>query len=326
MSDIDEIVGVLHRFDGITRKYVLPAIIGRLRKESYAGVSEHTLGEDSAAIEGGSADTVLLTTDSIVEELCVAHPRAAGFNVVLACVMDIYAAGGIPTSFAVALSYSSPSIGEEMLRGLIEASHTFRVPIVRGHTNPQSRSTYVVGSATGRVRKKDLLTAGGARPGDSLVLIFDPAGQRGVHYRLGWDSVTGRSADVIGLRLSTMNALAKAHLLSASKDVSVAGLIGTSGMMLEYSGVGGLVDLDSVNASRPIPIPLIDWIRMYLSLGFLVSVSQGRIEQVTKCVNKHGMRAVCIGSVDDSSSLRVSYQGEERVVFDFERGPVLTPR
>lgn len=326
MTSLSEIIALLHQFEGISRKFVLPKILARLRKESYHGGLPHSLGEDSAAISTDSDEIILLTTDSIIEELCLKHPHAAGFNVVLANVMDIYAAGGRPTSFAVAMSYSDPKIGEQLLEGLIAGSRTFQVPIVRGHTNSQSSSTYVVGSATGTVSKHDMLTAGGAKPGDHLVLIFDKTGARGKSYPLGWDAVTGKSADAVVKRLSIMQSLAKAHLLNASKDISVAGVIGTVGMMLEYSGIGGVVDLGLINTSRPQSIPLTDWLRMFISLGFLVAVPPGNLAQTTAIAKEHDMSATVIGNTDMGTSLRLKQGDDLAVMFDYSSGPVLTPR
>ncbi|MGY5864934.1 MAG: AIR synthase-related protein [Candidatus Thorarchaeota archaeon] len=326
MSRLDEIVKLLLSFDGISRKFVLPSIIDKLRLESFRGNTPHGLGEDSAAIDTNSDDFVLLTTDAIVEDLCLNHPRAAGFNAVLANVMDIYAAGGTPTSFAVALSYSDPSIGDALLDGLIAGSHTFRVPIVRGHTNPKSSSTYVVGSTTGTVKANDLLTAGGAEESDVLVIIFDRVGQRGDSYKLGWDSVTNRSSDEVVMRLSVMNSLANEHILTASKDVSVAGVVGTAAMMLEYSGRGGVLDLNAIDSSKPSGIGLEDWIRMFISLGFLVATPKENLERLQEIVSKHGLTSTMIGWVDDSNEVRLRLGDDERVLFDFSKGGVLTPK
>jgi selenophosphate synthetase-related protein len=326
LTRLDKIVQLLLNFDGISRKFVLPSIIDKLRLSSFKGNTPHGLGEDSAAILTSSNDIVLLTTDAIVEDLCLGHPRAAGFNVVLANVMDIYAAGGTPTSFAVALSYSDEDIGKAMLDGLITGSHTFKIPIVRGHTNPKSSSTYIVGSATGTVQKDDLLTAGGAMVGDRLVLLFDRVGQRGMHYTLGWDSVTDRSSEAIVERLSVMNELAERHILTASKDVSVAGVVGTAVMMLEYSGKGGMLDLDSIDKSRPPEVPLEDWLRMYISLGFLVAVPSKYLSQLEQIAKNHALTSCPIGVVDKSCEVKLSLNKEERTVFDFTKGPVLTPK
>ncbi|UCE11269.1 MAG: hypothetical protein JSW61_04855 [Candidatus Thorarchaeota archaeon] len=326
MSSLDEIVRLLHSYEGITRKFVLPQIISKLRLSSYQGDQPHSLGEDSAAIRTNSDEVILLTTDAIIEELCLNHPKAAGFNVVLASVMDIYAAGGVPTSFAVALSYSDEAVGEELLDGLIEGSNKFRVPIVRGHTNPWANSTYVVGSATGTVKKDDMLTAGGAVTGDRLVLIFDRVGHRGSSYKLGWDSVTDRSEDDVVSRLSIMEILACRHLLNAAKDVSVAGMIGTAGMLVEYSGKGGVVDLDAVRESCPSEISLEDWLRMFISLGFLLAVPEDSLGEVSQLVSDYQMKMCVIGTIDEAPSLRLRMGREERVMFDFSRGPVLTPR
>ncbi|MHA1577522.1 MAG: AIR synthase related protein [Candidatus Thorarchaeota archaeon] len=326
MKRLDEIVELLSNFEGISRKFVLPQIIKKLRTESYEGDSPHSLGEDSAAISTNGDEVILLTTDSILEDLCLNHPRAAGFNAVLANVMDIYAAGGTPTSFAIALSYSDEQIGQDLLSGLIEGSHAFRVPIVRGHTNPSSKSTYIVGSATGVVSKTELLTAGGALEGDILILLYDAEGKRGSSYSLGWDCVSGRSSDEIADRLSTMNELAKKKLIHASKDVSGAGLIGTAGMMVEYSGVGAEIDLNATMKSCPDSIGLEDWVRMFLSLGFLLAVSKKHESQIDAIAKSHGMVTVSVGTVDSSKMLRLKMDGNERVLFDFTKGPLLTPR
>ena len=326
LSRLVEIVALLKSFDGITRKLVLPSIIDKVRLKSYGGDTPHSMGEDSAAIGTSGDEIVLLTTDAIVEDLCLNHPRAAGFNVVLANVMDIYAAGGTPTSFAVAVSYSDAEIGAAMMEGLVEASHTFRVPIVRGHTNPKSTSTYIVGSATGTVHKSNLLTAGGAESGDALVMIFDKEGQRGTSYRLGWDSVTGRDSDAVVKRLSIMNDLAQSNLIHASKDVSVAGIIGTAGMMLEYSGIGGSVSIDALESARPEEIPLDDWIRMFISLGFLVSAPQDSIEKIIQKAESHGLSATKIGTATNSRELVLTLGADVQVLFDYSKGPVLTPK
>ena len=294
--------------------------------ESFYGNAPHGLGEDSAAIGTNSDEYVLLTTDAIVEDLCLNHPQAAGFNAVLANMMDIYAAGGTPTSFAVALSYSNPEIGEALLDGLINGSQIFRVPIVRGHTNPRSSSTYVVGSATGTVLKTNLLTAGGAESGDILVLLFDKVGQRGESYPLGWDSVTGRSSEEVVRRLSVMNKLAAEQLLTAAKDVSVAGVIGTAGMMLEYSGCGGTLSLDNLDSSRPSEIPLNDWIRMFISLGFLVATSKKNLAEVQRIAEEHDLVATVVGQADESKAVKLKLGDEECVFFDFSEGGVLTPK
>ncbi|MBD3404940.1 MAG: hypothetical protein GF411_02250 [Candidatus Lokiarchaeota archaeon] len=326
LKSLEKIVSSLRSFDGIARKFVIPNIIHRLRDSSYNGNLPHSLGEDSAAIGTDCDDFVLLTTDAIVEELCLNHPHAAGFNAVLANIMDIYAAGGTPTSFAVALSYSDPQIGDNLLQGLIDGSHTFRVPIVRGHTNPSSSSTYVVGSATGTVNKHDILTAGGAEEDDQLIILFDKTGQRGEHYTLGWDAVTNRQSEEVIKRLSLMNSLAKEHLVHAAKDISVAGMVGTTGMMLEYSGKGGILDLDEIDAHRPDSISFEDWLRMYISLGFLVAVPQENKSRLFDLSAQHALYAVEIGVVNSSENLALKSGSNTEIMFDFSSGPLLTPK
>ena len=173
---------------------------------------------------------------------------------------------------------------------------------------------------------RNLLTAGGAESGDVLVLIFDSEGQRGESYKLGWDSVTYRSSDEVVTRLSVMNSLSSAHILTASKDVSMAGVIGTATMMLEYSGRGGRLDLDAIDASRPSGVDLEDWIRMYISLGFLVALPKEHLSELEKLVSKHGLTSNVIGVVEDSKKVILKLGEDERTLFDFSKGGVLTPK
>ncbi|MGY5876723.1 MAG: AIR synthase-related protein, partial [Candidatus Thorarchaeota archaeon] len=156
--------------------------------------------------------------------------------------------------------------------------------------------------------------------------LFDQSGKRGSSYKLGWDSVTDRSSDDVVSRLSTMNELAESGILNAAKDVSVAGVIGTVGMMLEFSGMGGVVEIDSIDSARPKSIPLDDWLRMFISLGFLISLDPTHFSQLSQIAENHGLVAIKIGQVDDISSLRLRWGRDERVMFDFSKGPLLTPK
>ena len=87
-----------------------------------------------------------------------------------------------------------------------------------------------------------------------------------------------------------------------------------------------MIDIDAVDASRPRSIPLKDWLRMYISLGFLVSIARGNINAVRKVAEDHGMTITVVGDVDDSTSLRLRRDSEEVIIFDFSKGPILTPR
>jgi len=123
-----------------------------------------------------------------------------------------------------------------------------------------------------------------------------------------------------------MNDIAAKKLVTASKDVSVAGLVGTAAMMLEYSGRGGVIDLDEIDRSRPKEIPLEDWLRMYISLGFLLSTTEEKLDEIRRVAKEHGLSACRIGRVDKSKMVKLSMGSETCTMFDFTKGSVLTPR
>jgi selenophosphate synthetase-related protein len=97
-------------------------------------------------------------------------------------------------------------------------------------------------------------------------------------------------------------------------------------MMLEYSGKGGTLDLDGIQISKPSEIPLEDWLRMYISLGFLVANAKEHMTQIERIAENHALTACVIGVVDESRAVKLSMGGEERTIFDFAKGPVLTPK
>jgi selenophosphate synthetase-related protein len=123
-----------------------------------------------------------------------------------------------------------------------------------------------------------------------------------------------------------MNDVAEKHLVTAAKDVSVAGLVGTAAMMLEYSGRGGIIDLDRIDIARPQDIILDDWLRMYISLGFLVATRENLLPPLKQVCKDHGLSVCRIGTVDNSREVKLSMGEESLVLFDFAKGPVLTPK
>jgi selenophosphate synthetase-related protein len=123
-----------------------------------------------------------------------------------------------------------------------------------------------------------------------------------------------------------MNELASIHILNAAKDVSVAGIVGTAGMLVEYSGKGGVIDLDLIEQIRPPMIEMHDWLRMYISLGFLVSTGNDNTSKVEAIAKRHNMTSVVIGKVDNSKRLLLKHQSHEVIMFDFSKGPVLIPQ
>jgi selenophosphate synthetase-related protein len=97
-------------------------------------------------------------------------------------------------------------------------------------------------------RTEALVTSFDARPGDTLLMAVDLAGRFRDPFPW-WDASTGASDDHLRALLPIMPDLAAQGLLSAAKDISMAGPIGTAIMLAEASQVGLEIDLDA--APRP---------------------------------------------------------------------------
>ena len=84
--------------------------------------------------------------------------------------------------------------------------------------------------------------------------------------------------------------------------------------------------MDALDSSRPINIPLDDWIRMFISLGFLVATPEDNLPAVRRIAEAHGLSASVIGGADDSKAVKLQIGAEERVFIDFSERGVFTPK
>ena len=120
-------------------------------------------------------------------------------------------------------------------------------------------------------------------------------------------------------QIAVMKTLGERHLLTAGKDISNPGIIGTLGMLLESSGVGGLIDLDAI--PRPdlqkLGIGFEQWVRMYPGMGFVVTANQSSVEQVCQLFRKVGMAAQVIGTVTNTRKLVLQKGAEQTTLFNF---------
>ena len=98
---------------------------------------------------------------------------------------------------------------------------------------------------------------------------------------LNWDSVTMKTAREVRAQIAVMEEIGKRHLVTAGKDISNPGLIGTLGMLLEVSGKGAEIDLDRI----PRPdlaannMTFEQWVRMYPGMGFILTARKEHIAE-----------------------------------------------
>ncbi len=284
-----------------------------------------SFGEDAAVIRHNAEDALLLAADGIWSKLMEADPFWAGYCAVLVNIHDIAAMGGKPVAMVDILSVTDDQIRDEVTRGMVAASAQFGVPIVGGHLHPGTPYNVVDVAILGTARMDQIIFSDTAEEGDQVIAAIDLDGRIHPSCCFNWDSVTMKSADVVRAQIRVMEELGKDRLVTAGKDISNPGVIGTLGMLLEVSEKGAAIDLEEI--PRPdlatLRLPFEQWVRMYPGMGFILTAKKENVEEVCRRFAGVGMAAAPIGEVNGSRKLTVRYLGQETQVFDLDRNGIM---
>ena len=307
---LSRLVEDLRQYGGVTRKKDVSDISHRLVCPPGGNIlASH--GEDAAAIEYDHT-VLLLAADGMMESLVAANPYWAGYCSVLVNVNDIAAMGGMPLAVVDVLSCKAGKVRDSIVSGLADASRKFGVPIVGGHLHPDATQPALDVAVLGETDADHLVLSSGASPGDDIVYAMDLEGQFTPGIPYSWDTTSVKEREDVRRCLASMHALAP--LLSAGKDISNPGALGTAGMLLEASCVGGKIDISLV--PRPDRIDLLQWLRAYQGCGFVVTCACDSTQAVIDGFEKRGMTAARCGSVIEGSELIVELEGDAQTLFD----------
>ncbi|HDH28941.1 MAG TPA: methanogenesis marker 2 protein [Euryarchaeota archaeon] len=307
--DLAKLAADLRGYEGVIRKNGIGSVAREMGLADVYG--------DDAAIVKLDGKTLLFACDSINEGLIEADPYFAGYSAVLVNVNDIAAMGGKPVALVNVLSSKDETVAQMIARGVGDAARKFAVPVVGGHFNPNSSCNGVAVSILGEAGRGDIIKGSNAEPGDVIIATIDLDGITHPRYELAWDSTSSKSAETVQRNLGLLRILAKQKLVKSCRDISSPGLIGTLGMLLEASGVGGTVDLEKIPC--PKGVAMSHWLKVYPGYGFIFTAEKSRAQGVIKMFQEQNISASVIGLVDDTKKLILSYQGDEEVVFDFNR-------
>jgi uncharacterized protein len=311
------LVAELRGFVGITRKKQIGDLI-----EHFPVLSERIIadfGEDAAVIDDGD-DVLLFAADGIWSKLMEADPEWSGYCSVLVNVHDIAAMGGWPIAMVDVLSVSSPQIAEAVLRGMKRGIEKFNVPIIGGHLHPDTPYSALDVAILGKSRRDSVILSSTARPGDAIVAAADLDGAVHPKFAINFDSTSFKEKEILQRQLGSMRELGERHLVTAGKDISNPGLLGTLAMLLETSGIGAVVDLDFI----PVPagIRISDWLKMYPGMGFVVTVKPENVHDVIDVFRDRGLTAAKIGLAGEDRRLVIRQGAKEAVLFDFAKDTV----
>ncbi|MFG1604442.1 MSMEG_0567/sll0787 family protein [Actinoplanes sp. NPDC049265] len=245
-------------------KQPLGALLQGMTPPGYAG-------DDGAPVPGSD---LIAACDAIVPSMVERDPDWAGWCSVLVNMNDLAAMGAYPVGLLNAVGARDTAHAARILGGLRRAADAWGVPVLGGHTQlgvPAALSA----TALGRVGPGGAVPGGGGKPGLRVHLTADLGGRwrPGYHGRQ-WDSTSHRTP----AELRARHGIVAAARPAAAKDVSMAGIVGTLGMLAEASGCAAVLDVTEV--PRPAEATMGDWLTCFP--GFAM-VTAGPVETSREC-------------------------------------------
>ncbi|RDK00102.1 sll0787 family AIR synthase-like protein [Paraburkholderia lacunae] len=318
---IASLVERLRESRGFRHKTDIAGVVASLAQRLPHGVRDLAqavaVGDDCAAIRDGDG-YLLFAIEGLVSDFVEAMPWFAGYSSVMVNISDVYAMGGRPLAVVDALWSDGIGAAEEVLAGMAAASVAYGVPVVGGHSNTRSAQPQLAVSIVGRARA--LLSSFNARAGDRLVMAVDLRGRFEDPYPF-WNASVGAPAQRLRDDLELLPALAESGLCDAAKDISMAGVLGTSLMLLECSAMGARIDLDAIPRLQGVDFER--WLGAFPSFGFVLSVRAEHVDEVLARFDARDLTCAVIGEVDASREVVLTQRGDAALLWNLGDGPFI---
>src|SRR5215470_10458172 len=262
-------------------------------------------GDDGAVVrdEGRS---LVVGGEAILPSFVAADPYGAGVAAVTTNLNDLAAMGAWPLGLVDTVTGPGP-LARQVLEGMRWASGLYRVPVVGGHLTITDGAPSL--SAFGLGRADRPLSARLAAPGQTLLLACCLEGQMRADYPFfpSFDERGELLADDVRLLAEA----ASRGLVTAAKDVSMAGLVGSLAMLLECNPAG---------------VPLDRWVMCFPCYAFLLCIPAPRAAECAAAFAERGLAAAPVGTLDGTGQLRLGSGGRVATAFDLSRESVTNLR
>jgi putative methanogenesis marker protein 2 len=319
LSKLDEVAAYIRNFEGVTRKTSIEKSIRSLEKTLSMGNVKviKSFGEDAAFIEvpNYKNDYFLLAMDGMWDKLVEADPFIAGFFSILVNVNDIVIKGGTPLALLNMISSVDDAHTKKMMDGIVEGCKKFSVPMVGGHYHPQANVDSLAVAILGLVEKKAALFSDTAEVGDVILMGIDLDGSFDTKFKFAFNSTQQKTSSQIQGIFNAWRKITKNNLVTAGKDISNPGILGTLGMLLDASEKGGRVKIS--NIPRPKNIELEIWLKAYPGYGVIFTAKMENIEKISRILADASIVVKEIGLVDDTRKLIIEDETSTAEVFDF---------
>lgn len=245
-------------------KAMLAGMLAPLKAQPLGLGAKGFRGDDGVPVPGSD---IIAACDAIIPSMVDRDPEWAGWCAALVNLNDLSAMGAHAVGMLDSVGAPTQSRLTRIIRGLANASQAWQVPVLGGHTQvgvPSSLSVTALGSTPTPVR------AGGASTGDILTLTADIDGEwRRGYTGQQWDSSSRRNSE----ELCAMASFVARTAPRAAKDISMAGLAGTTGMLAEACGTGAVLDVASI--PKPEAASMGEWITCFPGFAMITADRPG---------------------------------------------------
>lgn len=317
---LSKIVSSIKSYSGITRKKEI-SIIKNIFKIPSNKKYITSFDDDAATINLGKDDYLLFATDGIWDLLINKDPWWAGYAAVLSNINDIYAMGGDPIAMVDVLSSNNKNDIIEICNGMKQCSDIFNVPIVGGHTHPDSSNKSISISIIGKVNKNSIIRSDTAKPKQLIIEAIDLNGEKGPNSKYSWISTINKTKKYIKKLYNSIKIIGNKKLVYSGKDISNPGIIGTIAMLCEASNIGALIDINKIlTPDKYIESnEYIEWLQTHPSSGFIFTTSNENSKICIEILREAGFSTSIIGITDNTKILKIKNSSETKVIFDFNK-------
>jgi len=218
-------------------------------------------GDDCAVLNTGNSRSVLVTTDLLVEDIHFRQSTTSAFLLgrksIAVNLSDIAAMGGVPTYCFLSIACPKNTcidFIDELCDGMADICREFNVSLAGGDTTSSPDKLVINICLMGDAEDNKWVTRSGAEPGD-VIQVSGYLGQSTAGLNLIESANTeDRFASLCDAQLNPFPRVATGLALNqagvnAMIDIS-DGLMQDLGHICEKSGVGAVIDFDTIPISR----------------------------------------------------------------------------
>jgi selenophosphate synthetase-related protein len=311
--DLEELAGHLRSQPALRAKHEIKLVSEVLGVGSWV----HGPGDDGAVVPartgqttvGEVAEEVIACGEALLPAFVAADPYGAGVAAVLANVNDLAAMGAVPLTIVDTI-VGSPELARDALRGMKDACAWYDVTLAGGHLTLHDGAPAI--SAFGVGRATAVLSTTNVVAGQTLVVAACTTGAMRSDFPF-FRSFAERG-EKMAADVRVLASVAATGACVAAKDVSMAGLVGSLAMLLEWSRLGVTVDLELL--PRPVDVSIREWLTCFPAYAFLLCAPPGREKDCVSAFQERGLEAAAVGVVDESGLVAVRSGGRRAVVID----------